>query len=221
MLSDRYIYTLMARDMVRGMDEAWLKNLYGIALEPDAVFYLSVEPQELVQRNLAKNAALDYWESGMDLGLSRDMFDSFLKYQTAMQAAFRQLQKNLRLHRRGRQPPRRFHHQGTAQKNPRAAGGKMKWFKRRAFRLAAAAGHCSWRAADRRRLVAAADRAARIVSSSLQIAFVVPASVPPGCADGPVPFPAHLGATLVQISRFRSWPSAMILEIAACCSGVS
>jgi dTMP kinase len=72
-LADRYVYTLMARDMVRGMDGAWLKNLYG---------------------NLAKNATLDYWESGMDLGLSRDMFDSFVKYQTAMQAAFRQLRKN-------------------------------------------------------------------------------------------------------------------------------
>src|SRR6476659_4781622 len=35
-LADRYIYTLMARDMVRGMDEPWLKNLYGVALEPDA-----------------------------------------------------------------------------------------------------------------------------------------------------------------------------------------
>jgi dTMP kinase len=92
-LADRYIYTLMARDMVRGMNAAWLKNLYGIALVPDAVFYLSVEPEELVQRNLAKNATLDYWESGMDLGLSRDMFDSFLKYQFAMQIAFRQLQK--------------------------------------------------------------------------------------------------------------------------------
>ena len=91
-LADRYIYTLMARDMVRGMDEAWLKNLYGIALEPDAVFYLSVEPQELVQRNLAKSAALDYWESGMDLGFSRDMFDSFMQYQTAMQNTFRHLQ---------------------------------------------------------------------------------------------------------------------------------
>src|SRR3954462_14575022 len=92
-LADRYIYTLMARDMVRGMDERWLKNLYGIALEPDAVFYLSVEAEELVQRNLSKNATLDYWESGMDLGLSRDMFDSFVQYQTAMQQAFRQLQK--------------------------------------------------------------------------------------------------------------------------------
>jgi dTMP kinase len=93
-LADRYIYTLMARDMVRGMNEAWLKNLYGIAPEPDAVFYLSVEPQELVQRNLAKTATLDYWESGMDLGLSRDMFDSFLKYQTAMGESFRKLQKS-------------------------------------------------------------------------------------------------------------------------------
>ena len=91
-LADRYIYTLMARDMVRGMDEAWLKNLYGIALEPDAVFYLNVPPEELVQRNFAKNTALDYWESGMDLGLSRDMFDSFMQYQTTMQKTFRYLQ---------------------------------------------------------------------------------------------------------------------------------
>src|SRR5512133_942030 len=91
-LADRYIYTLMARDMVRGMDEAWLKNLYGIAIEPDAVFYLNVQPEELIQRGFAKNTALDYWESGMDLGLSRDMFDSFLKYQTNMQQTFRHLQ---------------------------------------------------------------------------------------------------------------------------------
>jgi len=96
-LADRYIYTLMARDMVRGMDEKWLKNLYGIALIPDAVFYLSVEPEELVQRNLSKNATLDYWESGMDLGLSRDVFDSFLKYQTQMGDAFHQLQKTYKL----------------------------------------------------------------------------------------------------------------------------
>jgi dTMP kinase len=91
-LADRYIYTLMARDMVRGMDEAWLKNVYGIALEPDAVFYLNVPPEELVQRNFAKNMALDYWESGMDIGLSRDMFDSFMQYQRAVEKTFRHLQ---------------------------------------------------------------------------------------------------------------------------------
>jgi dTMP kinase len=91
-LADRYIYTLMVRDLVRGMDENWLRNLYNIALVPDAVFYLNVSPEELVQRNFAKNHALDYWESGMDLGLSQDMFDSFLKYQGLVQAQFKRLQ---------------------------------------------------------------------------------------------------------------------------------
>ena len=57
------------------------------------MFYLNVPPAELMQRNFAKNLALDYWESGMDIGLSRDMFDSFMKYQTAMQQTFRQLQR--------------------------------------------------------------------------------------------------------------------------------
>jgi dTMP kinase len=91
-LADRYIYTLMARDLVRGMDARWLENLYGIALVPDAVFYLKVSPEILVQRNFAKDFALDYWESGMDLGLSRDMFDSFIKYQGLMAQQFERLQ---------------------------------------------------------------------------------------------------------------------------------
>jgi dTMP kinase len=91
-LADRYIYTLIARDLVRGMDEQWLKNIYGVALVPDAVFYLDVAPEELITRNFAKNYALDYWESGMDLGLSSDMFDSFLKYQSRMAAHFKELQ---------------------------------------------------------------------------------------------------------------------------------
>ena len=91
-LADRYIYTLMARDLVRGMDEKWLNNLYGIAVVPDAVFYLNVSPEELVLRNFAKNKSLDYWESGMDLGLTRDMFDSFLKYQGLVEKQFKKLQ---------------------------------------------------------------------------------------------------------------------------------
>ena len=91
-LADRYIYTLMVRDLVRGMDESWLKNLYGMALVPDAVFYLNVSPEELVQRNFSKNHALDFWESGMDLGLSRDMFDSFLQYQGMVGKQFQGLQ---------------------------------------------------------------------------------------------------------------------------------
>ena len=97
-LADRYIYTLMARDMVRGMDEVWLKNLYGMALVPDAVFYLNVAPEELVQRAFAKYSALDYWESGMDLGIARDLFDSFLKYQALMAQQFRRMQRTYNFH---------------------------------------------------------------------------------------------------------------------------
>ncbi|HXT40643.1 MAG TPA: thymidylate kinase [Candidatus Angelobacter sp.] len=91
-LADRYIYTLMVRDLVRGIDEAWLKNVYGTALVPDAVFYLNVPPRLLVQRNFQKNHILDYWESGMDIGLSRDMFDCFLQYQALVEKQFRRLQ---------------------------------------------------------------------------------------------------------------------------------
>lgn len=92
-LADRYIYTLMARDLVRGMDEEWVKNLYGIALEPDAVFYLSVSVEKLIERNFLKSHKLDYWESGMDLGLSQDWFESFSKFQKLMMGEYRKLQK--------------------------------------------------------------------------------------------------------------------------------
>ncbi|MCX7887353.1 MAG: dTMP kinase [Verrucomicrobiae bacterium] len=91
-LADRYIYTLMARDIVRGADRHWVKSLYSIAIVPDAVFYLRVSPQTLVERNFHKNATLNYWESGMDIGLSRDMFESFIRYQRLIQAEFRRMQ---------------------------------------------------------------------------------------------------------------------------------
>lgn len=93
-LADRYIYTLMARDIVRGADPAWVERLYGMALVPDAVYYLRVHPRLLVERNLEKSGTLDYWESGMDVGLARDMFDSFVKYQGLMQSEFRRLQEH-------------------------------------------------------------------------------------------------------------------------------
>ena len=93
-LADRYIYTLMARDMVRGLDPDWVKSLYSIALQPDAVFYLKLPPEKLIQRNFMKNHTLDYWESGMDLGLSLDMFDSFVRYQQLMAGKFDELRRS-------------------------------------------------------------------------------------------------------------------------------
>jgi dTMP kinase len=92
-LADRYVYTLMARDLARGGDRSWTRNLYSPALVPDAVFYFRVSAAQLVERNFQKNSTLDYWESGMDLGLSRDMFSSFVKFQRMLQNEFQKMQK--------------------------------------------------------------------------------------------------------------------------------
>ena len=90
-LADRYIYTLMARDMVRGMNSAWLKNHYGIAVEARTPFLpVRSKLEELVQRNLAKIVTPDYFKSGMDLGLSRDVFDKLPEIPDTMRMAFRQ-----------------------------------------------------------------------------------------------------------------------------------
>jgi dTMP kinase len=67
--------------------------MYSIALVPDAIFYLKVSPQELAQRNFRKNGMLDYWESGMDIQRSGDMFDCFIRYQRRMQKLFLAMQR--------------------------------------------------------------------------------------------------------------------------------
>src|ERR1039457_1324145 len=65
-LTDRYIYSLMARAMVRGLDPMWVRNIHRFALKPDAVFYLRIGVDELIPRATFARG-FDYWESGMDL----------------------------------------------------------------------------------------------------------------------------------------------------------
>jgi dTMP kinase len=96
-LADRYIYTLMARDAVRDMNRRWSHQLFGFAIVPDLVFYLDVDPEELVHRVFQKNTFLDYYESGADLGLSDDMYESFMIYQRTIAKEFRRMQKRYNL----------------------------------------------------------------------------------------------------------------------------
>ena len=83
MLTDRYIYSLIARAIVRGADRDWIKNVYSFALKPDAVFYLRIEAEDLVPRVLARGG-FRYWESGMDIPMGEDLHDSFMNYQRRM-----------------------------------------------------------------------------------------------------------------------------------------
>ena len=86
-LTDRYIYSLMARAIVRGADPEWMREVYGFALKPDAIFYLRVNIEDLVTRVL-QSAGFDYWESGMDLHMGEDMYESFVRYQKWLFAEF-------------------------------------------------------------------------------------------------------------------------------------
>jgi dTMP kinase len=86
-LTDRYIYSLMARAIVRGSDPDWLSEVYGFALQPDAVFYLRLGIDDLVTRVL-QSTGFDYWESGRDLHMGEDMYDSFVRYQKWLLAEF-------------------------------------------------------------------------------------------------------------------------------------
>jgi dTMP kinase len=89
-LTDRYIYSLMARAIVRGMDPRWIRSIYSVALKPDAVFYLRLGIDQLLPR-VVFSRGFDYWESGMDLYPGHDMFDSFCSYQSALLTEFDRL----------------------------------------------------------------------------------------------------------------------------------
>lgn len=91
-LSDRYFYSVIARDHIRGLDKDWVRNLYGIALKPDLILYMQPTVESLVAR-LIHGRGLNYWESGMDLHLADNLYDSFVCYQELMLKEFNELSK--------------------------------------------------------------------------------------------------------------------------------
>jgi dTMP kinase len=98
-LADRYIYTLMARAIVRGASRSWAETLYAFSLVPDLTIFLDAKTDILLHRAIAKYGSLDYWESGMDLCLSRDRFESFYRYQALLRAEFGVMEKRYGFHR--------------------------------------------------------------------------------------------------------------------------
>ena len=91
-LTDRYLYSLIARAQVRGVDPGWLRSLMGFALVPDAVYYLRANLEHLVPRVLGSRG-FDFWESGMDFLGRSDYYESYMEYQRRMLATFEALGK--------------------------------------------------------------------------------------------------------------------------------
>jgi dTMP kinase len=90
-LADRYFYTLIARAAARGIERDYLHGLYEMAVRPDLTFWLNVRPEVAFEREFRKSHAISYWESGRDLSLSDDLFQSFILYQAKMKKEFEAL----------------------------------------------------------------------------------------------------------------------------------
>lgn len=80
-LCDRYVYTAFARDGVRGVDQGWLRRLYGYAIEPDITLYFRLPLEVALGRILQGRPRLKWFEAGMDLDLSHDIYESFTLFQ--------------------------------------------------------------------------------------------------------------------------------------------
>lgn len=91
-LTDRYIYSIMARSIVRGIDPEWLSDLYRFAPAPHSILYLKSDLENLLPRVLARGG-FDFWESGMDFLGESDLYRSFVIYQTRLLETFDALSK--------------------------------------------------------------------------------------------------------------------------------
>ena len=97
-LTDRYIYSIIARAMVRGVDPTWIRDVFGFALIPDAIFYLHADLPHLIPRVLNVRG-FDYWESGMDLLPNRDYYEAYVEYQTRLLAQFEAIAEEYHFYR--------------------------------------------------------------------------------------------------------------------------
>ncbi len=91
-LVDRYIYSIIARARVRGVPARWLNDVFEFAAVPDRVLYLDVDVAHLLPRVLAVRQ-LDHWESGDDFLGGTDLYENFIRYQSALIDEFRELAK--------------------------------------------------------------------------------------------------------------------------------
>ena len=83
-LADRYVYTAFARDVSRGVNRGWVRNLYRFAVKPTIAFYFRVSVDEAMKRIVGGRDAINYYEAGMDRRLSDDVEESFRLFQGAV-----------------------------------------------------------------------------------------------------------------------------------------
>src|SRR6201982_3923075 len=92
-LADRFIFTLIARGVVRGINRYYMSGLYSMAVRPQLTFWMNVRPETAFGREFKKAQAISYWEAGRDMSLSHDLYWSFIRYQTMIKREFEVMAK--------------------------------------------------------------------------------------------------------------------------------
>jgi dTMP kinase len=90
-LADRYAYTAFARDVARGVDREWVRDLYEFAVQPDLALYFRVPIEVSIERLMVRRVKLKFYEAGMDMGWSRDPIESFRLFQARVLAEYETL----------------------------------------------------------------------------------------------------------------------------------
>src|SRR5438105_9572931 len=79
-IADRYAYTAFARDVTRGVDRQWVRELYSFAVKPDLTLYFRVPIDVSLERLMARRVQLTFYEAGMDVGWRPSPVGSFRPY---------------------------------------------------------------------------------------------------------------------------------------------
>ena len=91
-LADRYAYTAFARDVARGVDSNWVREVYSFAIKPDLAIYFDIEPKNAMDR-ICANRAPKFYEAGMDLKLSNDPYESYIIFQKRVTKEYKKMVK--------------------------------------------------------------------------------------------------------------------------------
>ena len=68
-LADRYCYTAFARDVARGVDRQWVRDLYGFAVKPDLALYFRVPIEVSLDRLMARRRKRQTRSLGRDTSI--------------------------------------------------------------------------------------------------------------------------------------------------------
>jgi dTMP kinase len=91
-IADRYIYTPLVRDVLRGIDESYVRELYKFAPEPDLIVYMDLAPEISYRRRIESSGVVSYYECGGEMHSDpRLMRLSFIAFQEQCRQRYLQI----------------------------------------------------------------------------------------------------------------------------------